>query len=119
MEDDYIADSKTGREELIGCTYESRGVSGPMKHDPICGAHETRGVLAKTRKRLDGKNELNARRADAFHQIGRDANRNSADFGRRLARLVHVRGVEIEAPTLSSVLADEVLQLAAAVAAHQ
>jgi hypothetical protein len=42
-----------------------------------------------------------------------------ADFGRRLARLVHVRGVEIEAPTLSSVLADEVLQLAAAVAAHQ
>ncbi|HZK75246.1 MAG TPA: DUF6457 domain-containing protein [Clostridia bacterium] len=39
-----------------------------------------------------------------------------ADFGRRLARLVHVRGVEIEAPTLSSVLADEVLQLAAAVA---
>ncbi|HEY8634168.1 MAG TPA: DUF6457 domain-containing protein [Candidatus Dormibacteraeota bacterium] len=39
-----------------------------------------------------------------------------ADFGARLARLVHVLGVEIEPPTISSRVAAEVLELAGTVA---
>jgi hypothetical protein len=39
-----------------------------------------------------------------------------ADFGARLARLVRVRGMDIEPPTISSRVAAEVLELAGAVA---
>ena len=39
-----------------------------------------------------------------------------ADFGARLARLVHVRGMDIESPTISSRVAAEVLELAGTVA---
>ncbi len=39
-----------------------------------------------------------------------------ADFGTRLARLLRERGVEIQPPTINSLLADEVLRLAATVA---